>query len=270
MRYVRQIGGLELISHIPDSNRRAPAFLFVHGAYAAAWCWDDYFLPHFAQHGYCAHAVSLRGHGGSAGRQALAHAGIDDFEADVLAAAREIGGPLVVVGHSMGATVVQRCLHGLPAAAAVLMAPIPPEGLVGPSLLLAARDPALFGEINLAQHAHPGFATAAGLRRALFSSRVSEADVHRHYARMQSESHRAVFDLSWPQHLWIGRTNGAAVRVLGAQEDAFFPPPMIESTARFYGVVPVILPHMGHAMMLEPDWKDAADDIIRWRIEIGA
>ncbi len=269
MRQVEIVGGLELISHIPAVPAHAVPLLFVHGAFVAAWCWDDCFLPYFARHGFAVHALSVRGHGGSADWEALSHASLDDYATDVLRIARHIGGPLVAVGHSMGAMVVQRTLHRMQAAAVVLMAPVPPDGLLGSALLLAARDLALFGELNLIQYAHPGFASLQGVQRAVFSERVPEAEIARHFARMQPESQRAVFDLSWPQHFFIGHAKGVPVLVAGGGKDAFFPPETVESTARIYGVGAEIFPDMAHAMMLEPDWREAADRIIAWLGKIG-
>lgn len=79
---------------------------------------------------------------------------------------------------------------------------------------------------------------------------------------MQPESQRALFDLSWPQHFWIGNTRG--VPVLGAGQDAFFPPPMIEATASLYDAKAEIFPDMAHAMMLEPAWQAVAERIAQW------
>ena len=264
MRREEQSEGIELISHVPASLRHPVPLLFVHGAFVAAWCWDDYFLPYFAQCGFAAHALSLRGHGGSAGWEALAATSIDDYEADVIRIARHIGGPLVLIGHSMGGMIVQRCMHRINPAAAVLMASVPPEGLLGSSLMLAARDPMLFGEINRIQYSHPGFAALQGVRRAVFSDEIPDEEIGRHLARMQPESQRAVFDLTWPQQFFIGRAMHVPALVLGGERDAFFPPAMIESTARMRGVSAEIFPGMAHAMMLERDWQRVADRIIDW------
>jgi len=269
MRRTESVEGLELISHVPASPAHPVPLLFVHGAFVAAWCWDDYFLPYFEKQGYTACALSLRGHGASRGRDDMLSASIDDYESDLLRVARHIAGPVVVVGHSMGGMVVQRCLHRMDAAAAVLMAPVPTEGLLGSSFLLAARDPALFQEINVIQYANPKFDSMQGMRHAVFSDRVAGADLNRHFARMQPESQRAVFDLSWPQHFFVGHASDVPVLVLGGGKDAFFPPSMIESTARIYGGRPQIFPEMGHAMMLEPDWQQAADHIIGWLEGLG-
>lgn len=264
MKKISQVGDLELISHVPAKKTHPEPVLFVHGAFVAAWCWDDYFLPYFAQQGFAAHALSLRGHGRSAGRERLEATRIDDYEADVQLVARHLGGPLAVIGHSMGAMIVQRCLHKLNASAAVLMASVPPEGLLGSSMLLAARDPMLFADINKIQHATPDFSTALGVRRAVFSDHLPDDQVWQHLARMQPESHRAIIDLSWPQHFFVGRARHVPVMVVGGEADAFFTPAMIESTARMYGVTAEMFPDIAHAMMLERNWQLVADKIIAW------
>ena len=60
-----------------NANGGKPPLLFVHGGYCDAWCWAPYFLPWFAAKGYAAHALSLRGHGASAGRETVFVAGLD-------------------------------------------------------------------------------------------------------------------------------------------------------------------------------------------------
>ena len=264
MREVTHVGDLELISHVPARPVHAAPVLFVHGAFVGAWCWDDHFLPYFAERGFAAHALSLRGHGRSGGFERLAGASLDDYEADVQLVARHIGGPLAVIGHSMGAMVLQRCLHKLDAVAAVLMASVPPEGLLGSSMLLAARDPGLFAALSRIQHGPPDIETILAARRAVFSDHLDEELVIRHLMRMQPESERAILDLSWPQHFFIGRARHVPTMVVGAESDAFFTPTMIHSTALVYGVAAEFFPDTAHAMMLERDWQRVADRIMEW------
>jgi len=59
---------LEVITEKAVSDVRSVPILFVHGMWHAAWCWAEHLLPYFAQHGYASYALSLRGHGGSEGR----------------------------------------------------------------------------------------------------------------------------------------------------------------------------------------------------------
>jgi pimeloyl-ACP methyl ester carboxylesterase len=60
---------LEVLTNIKQVTQRSP-ILFVHGAWHGAWCWEN-FLPYFADRGYGAYAVSLRGHGASQGRDRI-------------------------------------------------------------------------------------------------------------------------------------------------------------------------------------------------------
>jgi pimeloyl-ACP methyl ester carboxylesterase len=256
---------LEIISRKAKARAGKPPLLFVHGAYLGAWCWDEYFLPWFARHGYDAHAVILRGHGDSPAQGPLDLASIDDYVEDVLAATQQLDAPPVLIGHSMGAIVVQRAARRCAARAMVLMAPVPPHGLAGSLFSLATRDTALFLALNTMQMANAG--DAQNLRRVrddLFSQSVTEHDARRHLVRMQRESARALADLAWPQHLWIREAVGIPTMVLGAERDAFFPVSMIEEAAAFHGVQPTIFPEMAHAMMLESGWERVAITVADW------
>jgi pimeloyl-ACP methyl ester carboxylesterase len=259
---------LEILHRAPRQPARGAPLLFVHGAFLGAWCWDEYFLPWFAERGFDARAVSLRGHGGSPLPGPLDLAGLDDYVADTLLAASQFDSPPVLIGHSMGAIVIQRAARRCAAPGMVLMAPVPPHGLAGSLFTLATRDPPLFLALNAMQlgsgHDRTGLHP---VRDYLFSQSVSEPDARRHLLRMQRESQRALTDLAWPQHLWIRQSVGLPTLVIGAGHDAFFPAGALDESARFHGVSPMMFPEMAHAMMLEPEWSDVASAIAKWMDE---
>jgi len=72
---------LETIHEAPASVTGAVPILFEHGMWHAAWCWAERFLPYFARHGYPAHALSLRCHGGSEGREPFCGSFMADYVA---------------------------------------------------------------------------------------------------------------------------------------------------------------------------------------------
>ena len=263
-RRVRNVGALEVISRGPAGQAHGAPLLFVHGAYAGAWCWDEHFLAWFAERGYAAHALSLRGHGGSSGHAHLDTASLDDYVADVLAVTATLDAPPVLIGHSMGGIIVQRCARAGAGCALGLLASVPPEGLAGSAWRLTLQDPALFGEMARVQNGAPGAATASGLQRALFSAGLPPDRLEGYLARLQPESQRALFDLMWPQHFAIAPRGRLPVLVLGAADDAFFPPSMIESAARWHGVDARMVPGLGHAVMLELEWALAAAAVSDW------
>jgi pimeloyl-ACP methyl ester carboxylesterase len=254
---------LEILSRTPREALRRPPLLFVHGAFAGAWCWDEYFLPWFSARGYAAHALSLRGHAGSRLEGPLDAVRIEDYVADTVAAAAQLDRPPVLIGHSMGAIVVQRAARACKAVGMALLAPVPPQGLSLSMWSLATRDPPLFLALGLMQFA----GNKNGVRRVrdyLFSQSVSEGDAMRYLMRMQRESQRAIMDLAWPQRAWIASSVGVPALVLGAERDAFFTRATIEESARLHGVAPDFVSGMAHVMMLEPGWRHVAERLCTW------
>jgi pimeloyl-ACP methyl ester carboxylesterase len=103
---------LEILSKYPSGSPRATPLFFIHGMMMhAAGSWDVHFLHSFAQHGYAAHAVNLRGHGNSQGREKLRWTRIADFVDDVDNAVRQLGSLPILIGHSMGGFVIQKYLE---------------------------------------------------------------------------------------------------------------------------------------------------------------
>jgi non-heme chloroperoxidase len=62
----------------------------------------------------------------------------------------------------------------------------------------------------------------------------------------------------------LSRTPRPPMLVLGAEHDVLIPPDQVRMTARSYGVSANILPDLGHGMMMETDWRIAADPILYW------
>jgi pimeloyl-ACP methyl ester carboxylesterase len=258
---------LEVITRPGREKAKPHAIVFVHGAFAAAWCWQDHFAPYFSERGYHSHALSLRGHGRSEGREALPSASINDYVADVGAVIAALDAPPILIGHSMGGHVVERYLLEHRVAAAVLMSSIPEYGVLPGALSLVLKDFALFQEINRALYRDRRFLSWERMRWALFSDDLPLYAVARHLARLQPESERAIYDLWLPA--W-GMSDGATpTLVLGAENDLFFPSSAARGLARRHGGQVDIVPAMAHAMMLDTRWRLAADRILQWLGRIG-
>jgi pimeloyl-ACP methyl ester carboxylesterase len=122
---------LEVIEKGQCTDRHPVPLLFVHGASHAAWCWEEHFLPYFADKGYLAVALSFRAHGRSSTSKPLRTCTIKDYADDVRTVANELATPPVLIGHSVGGFVVQKYLESSAAPAAVLLASFPPGGAAG-------------------------------------------------------------------------------------------------------------------------------------------
>lgn len=247
---------LELLHAAPVHRAEGgPPLLFIHGAYAGAWCWE-HFLPWFSAHGYDAWALSLSGHGASESDKAFDLLGIRDYVTDVLEAAERLPAPPILLGHSMGGFVAQKALEKRPFPAVVLLASVPPTGLSASFWHLLTHSPQTLMEMNRLLAKKGGHYRA--ITQALFHHPPEAAALRRYLALSQPESLRALWDMTafaLPQR---HKQHPTEWLVFGAEFDQIIPMPLVETTARHYHVPPQTLPDMGHAFMLEPQWERAA------------
>ena len=262
----QQRDGIEIFSCLPSgrAQRRSqrPPVLFIHGAFAGGWMWTDTFMPALAEAGHACHALSLRGHGGSAGREHIDWHSINDYVDDVCAVVDWLGETPVLAGHSMGGFVVQKYLEKHDAAGAALLCSVPPQGLIAAQFHLLFQKPQLFLEINRIMGGE--YTDTTTLQEALFAGEVDQRMLAAWLTRMQAESHRAIWDMSMFNLPSLSRIQAPPMLVLGAEHDVLIPPDQVRLTARRYDVEPQILPGLGHGMMLESDWRVAADPILAW------
>lgn len=254
--------GLELLTHRPVRASAGTPLLFVHGAFAAAWCWEEHFLPFFAKAGFNAHALSLSGHGASRGRERLDSLSIADYVRDVREIVDQLPSPPILIGHSMGGFVVQKYLERFDAPGAVLMCPVPPQGLMTAAFGLLFSKPGLLRDLNTMLSG--GRTSYDTMREAMFAQEISLEDLKRFSRQSQPESHRALWDMTLfglPNTLKVKRT---PLCVIGAEHDHLIPASSTQMTARTYGVDATIFPGMGHGLMLERDWRLVAEHIRKW------
>ena len=177
---------LEILGSAPQNARPGmPPLLFLHGAYTAAWCWQERFLPFFATAGFDCHALSLSGHCGSRRRDHLDSYSIDDYVNDVVEAVAGLAEPPILIGHSMGGFVVQKYLERHAAPAAVLMCSVPPQGLAASAFGMLFNRPGMLADLNRMMSGR--HVALDSLREALFAQPVSVADLARYY-RMASRN----------------------------------------------------------------------------------
>ncbi len=253
---------LELFSQQPEGDLQsthATPLLFVHGAWHGSWCWKEHFLPYFAQHGYASYTFDLRDHGTGESGNHLRWTRI----ADVEQIARQLDRPPVLIGHSMGGLVVQKYLETHQAPAAILLASVPPAGVLRTTLSIARRHPLPFLKANTTLKLYPIVGTLALTREAFFPADMSDEEVQHYFSLIQNESYRAFLDMmvfSLPRPKQVK----TPMLVLGAENDTIFTPKEVRATAHAYHTEATIFPSMAHDMMLGNGWQDVADHMLRW------
>jgi non-heme chloroperoxidase len=250
---------LEIRSRLPARESARPPLLFVHGGYCDAWCWEPYFLPWFAAKGYAAHAVSLRGHGASAGADTLYMAGLADYEADVEWAAAQLPSPPILIGHSMGAAIVELIVAKRPVRGAALLAPIPPSGLLSVATRLATQHPGLHDADGRPGSVAPLGRRARGAAPVLLRRTTSTRACSRRLHATLTASRRARCSTcrcgSTGRCLVATRLRCSSSAPRGIASAG---PDDVRATARHHGVEAVVLPGLAHMLMLEPGYASVA------------
>lgn len=254
---------LEILSRYPEEDLHPTPLLFIHGMLHAAWCWEVHFLDYFALHGFATHAVNLRGHGNSEGRETLRWTRIADFVDDLEQAVHELPTSPVLIGHSMGGFVIQKYLEDHDAPAGVLLSSPPPGGLWRTVFRIARRRPLAFAKTNLTFSLRPVIASPELAREAFFSTDLGEEELLSYWKLMQDESYMALLDM-----VALDRPKPARVKtpllVLGAGRDNMLGRGEIEATARAYHTLADIIPDVAHNSMLESHWEAVAARILGW------
>ena len=240
----------------------SPPLLFVHGICHGAWCWEENYTPFFSGHGFETHALDLRGHGAH-GLGGLDQASLEDYAADVIAAASVLSTPPVVIGHSMGGAITQLVLRDAPQvlAGAVLLASMPPSRPAALEMLRIQRS--ALGGLALQKLLKGKQLSVSEVRRLpFFGGRISSADAERYGTLLQAESQSAIrglLKLALPP-----TTGGVPVLVLGSRQDRIFGASTVRRTAAHFGVEPVVLDTGCHDLMLDPEWEESALRILAW------
>lgn len=263
---------LETIVHRPAHRRaNAPRVLLVHGICVGAWVWEEHFMPYLADAGFEVHALSLRGHGASEGREGLDQWRLADYTEDVRRTVAALGeGPLAVVGHSLGGAVVQDWLRsGGHAAGVALLASVPPWGLAYSAWQMWLSSPALFQQMARLSFSQAQMLDPDVMREHLFSHDLPDVDYARFARRVQGESRQVGMELQGWRPFAPMPWQAPPTFVLGGLDDRFIRPDAVRGTATYYGVAPTLVPKLAHALMLDPRWEEAARPLRDWLVKLA-
>ncbi|HLO76219.1 MAG TPA: alpha/beta hydrolase [Magnetospirillum sp.] len=253
---------LEMLTVGPTSER--PPLLFVHGSFCGAWIWAEHFLPYFAEAGWQCAAVSLRGHGGSDGRDALDSHSLADYTADVVEVAQSLGRAPVLIGHSLGGMVAQRAACRTGVAGLALLAAVGPGGIGSAFTHMSLRHPSLLWQLGRLQTLGPEAVDYEVVRRGLFSDDFPPEQAYAYVPRFQRESQLATNELLMPQWFHLMPRPAIPALVLGGSRDAFIPYGDLALAATYWAADMKVVDGMPHVMMLDTTWKQAADPLSGW------
>jgi len=242
----------------------------VHGFWHGAWCWDEHFVPWFRERGYEALAITLRHHD-QRHAPGLRNTRISEYVDDVAAAAAQMSSPPVVVGHSMGGFVTQKYLEEHAAPAAVLMASVPPSGILGATLRYGARHPLTLLGVNLMWSLYGVVKTPDRAREMLFSRDLSPQLVERYHGKLTDGSYLVYLSMLGFVRPAVQKVRRTPLLVIGGAIDRTISPAEVAATAARYGCELTMFPG-AHDLMLEPGWELVAariDTFVRSHADAG-
>ncbi|MCB2228117.1 MAG: alpha/beta hydrolase [Desulfarculaceae bacterium] len=229
----------------PPPGQAKREVLFIHGAWGGAWVWEG-LAEAVAEAGYGVNLIEQPGHGDDPWDLPWATS-IKDYADLSRRAAASLDRP-VLVGHSMGGWQVQKLWEvvDLPG---VLLAPLPDTGLPWSTFLkLVLSYPWRMTQVLLGRPLAIGNAAMA---RRLFFSRLDDAPVEEHCARLVPEPARVCLDMA----LGLARARpkpGREPRLLIAgTADYFIPPSREKRLADALGARYVELKGLPHDLWLE-------------------
>jgi len=239
---VKEVSPLE-----PPPER--PPILMVHGASHGWWAYERW-LPYFAARGWRSYALSLRNHAGSytVPPGEYLRLKVKDYVEDVMSVVNWFGATPILLGHSMGGIVAQKAAEQANLRALVLLCS------VGPGQLGSIRDLLPIDS---------GVMLPRAVVRELWFYRVDEATLDAVYERLVPESPSVMNDYSSGNVAVNREAIGCPILVVSAEHDRSAVH-RGSAVAEFLRADHVVIPDIGHDIMLETGGLKAADTIENW------
>jgi pimeloyl-ACP methyl ester carboxylesterase len=253
---------LEIITEKAKGQSKG-SIVFVHGAWHSAWCWQDNFLPFFAEQGYDCYAPSLRGHGKSNSNKNLKWLKISDYVEDVLSVIKDLKGDVFIMGHSMGGYVVQKFLeeNGHLVKKGVLIASVPSNGAkLKPIEIIKAVGFSSFIKMNLMLDLIYCVNSPQKVRKLFFSDNTPNDFVDSAASKVQGESFFAYLAML---NKWFIKPKKiiTPLLIVSAEKDWFFPPNEQVNLVKTYNAPQKMYPNAPHNLFATEGWQQVASDI---------
>jgi non-heme chloroperoxidase len=243
--------------------------VMVHGANAGGWCFDA-FRKQFESLGITCHAPDLIGHGRdkATAATALLNVGIVDYANEIEAFLKTLPAPPVLLGHSMGAVIVQQLAAKGLAKSLVLVSPAPRTGILPPTDPEKQLDRDL---MSLGPFWTKVLDPSFDLAKKYTLNRLPPEEQRTVFDRFGPESGRALFELFF----WMfDRTRATAVDTVsvrcpvlclsGTDDQIVSLATARETVAAYPGAPFWELEGHGHMLLVEPGAEEIARRIADW------
>ncbi|MHA8081491.1 alpha/beta hydrolase [Aquirufa regiilacus] len=222
--------------------------VFVHGMCHGAWCWERYFIPYFEELGYTCLAINLPGHAEAGSSKSISYS-LNRYVKALEELVDSLDEAPILIGHSMGGMVVQRYLKTGRCKKAVLLASVPPQGVLFPSLRVLSRYPRTIPYLFQAN-----LLGAFKQYPQLFFNEKALAE--QYLPDLCAESFVAYLGLFLP----VSHQIKCPVLVIGGSEDGLISVEEFQQTAKHYRADLEIIAGGSHGLMLD----ETRGEVMEW------
>jgi len=250
---------LEFIERGAKTTR--PTLLFIHGAFHDARCWDVHMMPWLAGRGWHCCAVSIRGHGNSPGDVIADNPSLAEMMSDIADAIDHIGGPVILVGHSMGGVIAELVSLTNPNVKGVIMvAPSPYSPAPSVIWRLLRTHPI---QLFRAQLLGDDEAMRSVFLTSFFEPDMPDPDREAAESMIGLESRQAMTDVFRRKKLKKQDCPDIPYLIIGGDGDWSIPPKMLEPVAALHDAPLVMVPGP-HDLMFGSQWQETTKAMDQW------
>lgn len=237
--------------YVPSKTRsllNKNTILFVHGAYHAAWCWEEHFIPFFYAHGYNVYAMSFRNHGNSERIENVDQIVVKDMVEDLIKTIDIIDGKIILIAHSLGCRIAQMCLEEIYSSiqSVVLITPMPVRNNFLQLLQMSKKQ------------------RKNNLEYILFSERLDSEQKEYYMSLLDKESKKVEYAMMKRQKKFSIYVRKIPTLVIGSYNDQCVILQAVKDNAKIHTAELKIVDSVCHDMMLDPDWRNIADLIFKF------
>jgi pimeloyl-ACP methyl ester carboxylesterase len=249
--------------HRPTVATDLPDIVCLHGICAGAWVFPERFVQPLCDAGFTVHTLSYRGHGTSEGYDGIRTWRLVDYVNDVRSILETLTQPPVILGHSLGSAITQILLRDKDVlSAAVLMSPVPPQGLAAVSWRLLWTDPMAYQQLWVALTVGVQHVSERIGARLLFSASELTETISSFFASCTDESPWLAADLQGIPRIGPKTYDASIdppVLVVSGTEDQLIRPSDAAAVGRFYGRGVEWVQGGSHMLMYDRDAPVLAD-----------
>ena len=232
----------------------------------AAWYWQENFFPWFTEKGFDCFALSYRNHGNSYFTKHINFTSLNDYLDDIYSITKQFNEHFIFIGHSMGGLLTQLYLEKYKAKAAILLTPVPYNGIKA-----ASSNPSTLKNIVglfklLKSRSIKSFMnTPEKASLVMYSKDISGKKLNKYYKKIDEESILAYLQMA-NRKVNLSENHKIPMLVLAAEKDRLLSVQSIKATAQFYDADFLLLKNTAHNAMLDTRWENTAEQIFTWLI----